>query len=396
MPKKLMTFLGTSKYSEVYHNICDKKIGPHIFIQESLVEFFCKDWNNEDKVIVVMTSGSKEKNWLSENGLEKKLDELKNKHCFKVKINALEIKEGKNEGELWEIFSEIFDNIDEEDEINLDITHSLRSLPILSLIVLNYAKVIKQIKIERILYAASEKLGSPQDIEKMPIENRIVPVFDLTPFVKLFDWTVAVDRFLKTGNASEIDELSSKEVKDVLRESKGEIGRGVRDLGKGLANYTEVIYTCRGPEIKESVKRIQENVKNINESETSLIVQLKYLIDKIDRRFSQFDVSSDVNSSLDAVEWCLENHLIQQGITILREAIVNYVIEKYVLKAQAEIKQLKQKENRECAEYMLREKEIEGNEIAELWHEIIDYRNDMNHAGWRFNNYHRSQNFGKS
>ncbi|MGB9595819.1 MAG: hypothetical protein ACPL7B_06015 [Candidatus Poribacteria bacterium] len=36
---------------------------------------------------------------------------------------------------------------------------------------------------------------------------------------------------------------------------------------------------------------------------------------------------------------------------------------------------------------------IDNEGIKNLWREIIDYRNDIDHAGWRISNYHRSSSF---
>ena len=219
---KLLTFLGTGNYVEVYHKYNEVQSGPHVYIQESLMEIFCKEWNNEDSVVIIQTSASKEKNWHGENGLEKRLNNLKN--TFNIQIDTLDIPEGKSENELWEMFEAVLSKIDEKDNIILDVTHSFRSLPILSLIILNYAKAVKQVKIEKIIYAVFETLGSQNEVKDMLLEKRVVPIFDLTPFVTLFDWTIAVNRFLETGNASKINELSSEKLKPILRESEGREG----------------------------------------------------------------------------------------------------------------------------------------------------------------------------
>jgi len=45
-----------------------------------------------------------------------------------------------------EIFRTIFDEIDENDEIIFDVTHSFRYLPMLVFIVINYARVVKKMQ----------------------------------------------------------------------------------------------------------------------------------------------------------------------------------------------------------------------------------------------------------
>lgn len=49
---------------------------------------------------------------------------------------------------------------------------------------------------------------------------------------------------------------------------------------------------------------------------------------------------------------------------------------------------------REIAEVMLNSRYDKiPEDILNLWHEIIDYRNDINHSGWREKNYHKPAHF---
>lgn len=49
------------------------------------------------------------------------------------------IPNGKNEEEMWEIFETLFDKIEEEDELYIDLTHRFRYIPMLVMIFPNYA-----------------------------------------------------------------------------------------------------------------------------------------------------------------------------------------------------------------------------------------------------------------
>jgi len=63
-----------------------------------------------------------------------------------------EIPDGKDTDEIWEIFDIIYNALEEDDNIYIDITHSFRYLPMLLLVLLNYAKYLKNIKIKQITY----------------------------------------------------------------------------------------------------------------------------------------------------------------------------------------------------------------------------------------------------
>ncbi len=395
MGHKLLSFLGTTDYRKAYYSYNGRRSGrAYQFILEALVEFFCEDWSVGDRVIVFLTEEAEKKNWLSKAespsanfdvGLR---EALENCGLNADMISSVEIPEGRNEEELWEIFGKINEAIDERDNVFFDVTHSFRSLPLLALIVLNYVRFLKNVSVEKILYGAMEALGPLKEIDKMDVEVRVVPIFDLTPFVSLFDWTVAIDRYLKTGNAEIIKEVGIEQLKPLLKRTKGEEGSALRELINSLDSFSRDVSTCRGPNLKPSIERILK-VLPAAEGELETLRPFSPLIEKIRNRFSTMNITDDVTCGLEIANWCLENNLLQQGFTILRETILNHTITK-ILGSSV----LKNKSNREEAETMLncRDEKI-PKEILDLWGEIIDYRNDINHAGWREQNFHKENDF---
>lgn len=92
-------------------------------------------------------------------------------------------------------------------------THSFRTNPIVALIVLNYAKVVKGAKFGGLMYGWIEKLGRIPEIEKINVEERIAPIVDLTGMTNLLTWTNGADQFIRTGNASVLLEIVNQELK---------------------------------------------------------------------------------------------------------------------------------------------------------------------------------------
>ena len=404
MSYKLLSFIGPTKYIEAYYAYNNKKSQRACqFIQEALFEFFCKDWKEHDQVVIFLTEESKRKNWLSKNecedanfekGLKERLEETKKRLKLNVSVKDVEIPEGKNEGELWEIFEKINSNIGEEDVLIFDITHGLRSLPMLTLAALNYVKFLKNVKIHQIVYGAMEALGSPNEVREMPLQKRIIPVFNLTPFASLFDWTVAIERFLQTGNAEMISKLGTEELKPLLAETKGKVGGGIRKLINSLNSFSQNVSTCRAPDFKSNIEKILNSLPSAEE-ELEKLKPFGPLFEKIKDRFSNMRIEDDIYCGLEVASWCLEKGLIQQGFTILRETIVNYVVMKVL--GSNKLKKPERREDtdyREIAEVMLNSRYDKiPEDILNLWHEIIDYRNDINHSGWREKNYHKPAHF---
>lgn len=404
MNNKLVSFIGPRKYIEAYYIYDNKRSHkPCLFIQEALTEFFCINWGEKDEVVVFLTEESKRKNWLgksesrdaiNDKGLKERLEEIKDELKLDIHVRGINIPEGKNEKELWDIFEKINDYISEGDNIIFDVTHSFRSLPILTLVVLNYVRFLKNVKINRIVYGAMEALGSPQEVEKMPLEERNIPIFNLTPFASLFDWTVAIERFLRTGNAEMIRKLGIEELTPLLTKTRGEVGGGLRSLINSLNSFSQNVSTCRAPDFKSSIKKILKSLPKA-ERELERLKPFRPLFGKIEETFSNMETENEVACGLKVARWCLEKGLIQQGFTILRETIVNYVITD-VLNSD-KLKKPKRKEAtdyRAIAEAMLNSQFEEiSPDILNLWNEIREYRNDINHAGWREQNYHKPSAF---
>ncbi len=413
MAKKILSFLGTSKYQEVYHFFGEKKVkSPHRFVQVALMELLCSDWGEEDELIVIMTEESKNKNWLNqsennqanfEKGLRDSLEEAKKNMGLSLKIVPVEVKEGKSEAELWDMFDTILNTLREEDVIINDITHSFRSIPMLTLILLNYARITKGIKIEKIVYAALESLGNPREIGNIPLENRIVPIFDLTPFVTLFDWSIAIDRFIEKGDAEFLHKVGMETLVPILSKTRGKQGRSTRKLLDTIKNFTEDVETCRVYEFQQKVKNINQTIPRAEgEIEAGLVKPMYPLFHRVKSLFSSMESQDIVINNLNVAKWCYERGLVQQGITIVREEIVNYIL------LSSGIVDLKDSQKRKLAENYInnllskkvesggqeaKKDEIESisfpidekkaSKLSEIWGKIREYRNDINHGGWR-------------
>lgn len=384
MSSKLLSFIGTTSYFEAYYLYNGHKTNkPCQFIQEGLVEFFCNDWNNKDQIIIFLTKEACQKNWKGKDefpeanfsqGLKKRLERKE----IKAQITPMSIPECANQNDFLKIFEIITQNIKSEDTIFLDITHAFRSIPMLAFVSLNYARVLKDVEIEKILYGCMESLGNPKEVKKMPVENRKIPIFDLTGFANLFEWTMGIERFLETGNARKLEKLAEKELNPRLRQSEGEEGVKYGKLIRLLRAFEGKISTCRGPEIKGTVEEITTAL-NQTKNDTIEIPPLDLLIEKVKSRFASINTENQINCGLDSVSWCIEHGLIQQGYTILRETIINFI-----LKETPEYSDLRnQKYRKKAEENLIKENKKISPDIFNLWRELIDFRNDINHAGWR-------------
>ncbi len=331
MSKKFISFLGTNNYLECIYYIDDqdKKNKPLKYVQEYSIKKFSSNWNQEDKILIFTTNSALNKNWIDNGhlnpsqGLEKRLELLN----ISPEIKNIMIPEGHSEEEIWEIFENVFNELENGDEIIFDITHAFRSIPMLAIVILNYSKILKNVSLSGIYYGAMEALGSFSEVKDMKPEKRLVPVFELTAFDSLLDWSSAIERFTKSGDASKIKELASSSLSPLLKEAKGKDKdlTTLNHLAKSIDSFSKNIRTNRkmNGSINESAKRIKEKLSQLENE--NIIPAFKPLLNHIDKSISKFG-DDRIKNGFSAVKWCMEHGLFQQGYTMLLELIYTKMI----------------------------------------------------------------------
>ncbi len=342
MPAKFIAFLGTNPYLECsyYFHDAQAEFYPTRFVQASLIRqlVLSGELNGTSEILVLVTGEAKERNW--KDGVDRQGNPLVGlaNHLIRLKTELeelgkqlppyrlVDIPEGKSEVELWQIFHTFAEQIQEGDHLFFDVTHSFRSLPMLALVVLNYLRVVKNVTIEKIFYGAFETLGPIQEVSKKPVEERNAPVFDLTPFVDLLQWTTAADHFIRTGNTLLMTELTRRKTQPLLTISKGkdESAATLLNLSKSLSTFTRDLLTIAGPKLSNDVFQVRESLEKAREHVDG-IPPLANLFDKILKEFSETQKPQQIvaNTNL-LIEFCFKHGLIQQGFTLLNENLITY------------------------------------------------------------------------
>ncbi|WP_373542336.1 CRISPR-associated DxTHG motif protein [Chamaesiphon sp.] len=135
MAKYIIAFLGaypsTINYGYEYQGqVKSGRVFPEAL--RELVDF--------DRMYVCVTEDARAQNWhiLADD----------------QRIEPIDIPDGKNPAELWDIFDKIAKIFSEHDEVIFDITQGFRSLPFLAFLFAAYLKVAKTVKIGSVLYGA--------------------------------------------------------------------------------------------------------------------------------------------------------------------------------------------------------------------------------------------------
>lgn len=377
--KVFLSFLGLGNYEKCVYTFEKEKSKNVKFVQNAIVEI-CKD--KFDKKFVLCTPSAKNTHY---NSLVNEIG-----HSFE----AVNISEDMSEKGIWEIFQQIYDVLNENDEIVFDITHSFRFMPMLGITLLQMAKFLKNIKVKKVFYGAYEPIKFNDGITEFPL-------VDLTSFSMLQDWILAGYTLVNTGRAEEIEKLAKNDLTPILKESKGknEEARNFRKISDKIQQMTLNFRTNRGNEIiiAHEMKEINESVKEIKES--NLLKPFKLVIENIYSDTKKFEYKNEENI-IHSIQWCIDKDLIQQGMTMLQEGITTLILkeigesDKYKdINVRGEISKILQKLNNpkkeeniekiksELEKKILNVKKI--NELSKIFADISGIRNDINHAGFR-------------
>lgn len=402
MALKILSVLGTSDYKSGLHSINDKEIIETEYIQNAVIKMYEEQIENDDvKFCIFLTKSAKQKHFGT-------LFNILNNSYPKLEIIPIDIKDGKTKEEVWEIFEEFYQSIEENDEIVVDITHSFRHLPMQLLVVVNYAKVLKNIKVKGIYYGAFEA-----KYEKG--EKDIIPIHDITEFDSLLEWSYGANTFINYGNVNPILH-SYKKLQNKMGQEWNKEHKEFTKFMKALSDFSNCIYVARGTSmgelkdngvlIKNATKKstqaalheLNNTYKNLEEFSNIELKQIKPIINKVKKSIEMFDSDSTLAIGIESIKWSIEKNLIPQAYTIFSETIKTYVCniyqlddsdydhrEKIVASALNIIGRKINKEN-----WRVEEKHIDtvnriiktiDEKIPELYDKVGTRRNDINHYG---------------
>lgn len=334
-----LSFLGTNNYIPCnYHpeHEAERVVGNVSYVQQALISLYCQDFTASDRIVVFTTRDAKRMNWVDNGQFNPQTQayDLPNQGLASVlrdmnlvpTYEQVDIVEGFSEEEIWSIFQTVYEVLEPGDKVIFDITHAFRSLPMLGMSLIHYAKAMKNIEVAGVYYGAFEKLGPTYAVRNLPLTERNAPILNLKAFSDLQGWTTAAQDFVHYGVSDRWQQLVKAEIRPVLASSKGQDvqAQNLQSVAKGIADITASIQANRGREIMQIpqsslLPKLTEVLEN-----DSLIKPLRPILQAVEKKVAPLINAGDL-SWLAAVDWCVEHQMVQQGITQLQEGLLTWM-----------------------------------------------------------------------
>ena len=395
--KVYLSFLGTGNYIPcVYQRPGDANDSDVVkYVQTATRKKFAPD---ADRTLIFCTAEATKKHW---TGLCKEFHENGLPDPERV-----DVPNGSDMGQIWEIFQIVSDAVPEQAEIVFDPTHSFRSLPIIMTVLLNYLAVAKGTRLAGCYYGAFETLGRAGDVETQfpDPQNRKAPIFDLTAFFRLNDWAQGIQAFERYGDARRLQDFATQELAPLLSnpETRTPEVKNLRGLVDNVAEFAENVRSSRLVEIQNY--DFPEKIKARLEAPIQMpsLKPLEPVLRRLEPVFNDFG-NHEILNGLRAAQWAYDHDLVPQGYTLLRETLVSH----YTALLEGDLASLKKsgtgrlfsdKHKREYVSDVLAWNDRDewnkedpvlaasirariDKEVVRRYRSLTSMRNDINHAG---------------
>ncbi|MCM8793849.1 MAG: TM1812 family CRISPR-associated protein [Candidatus Omnitrophica bacterium] len=383
----LITTIGTSDYKEIEYEFDGRKI----FTPYPSVAL-CKLLPSKPKsILAFLTEEAREKNWARYR------ESLK--EASGIEPELVIIPAGRNEGELIEIFRKIVDSFQgkgRELDIILDITFAFRSLQFIFFVTTFYLSSHPNYKLKGIYYGALEQ----------KVEN-CAPIINLQRLIRMVEWYYSVRTFQDTGSLVMLSRLFQKISADFAKSDKNiEMVSAIRD------SFNKLVFPLDNALPLECGLQARMISKKLSEIRTNGIVEelpeWKMIGGEVDSLFSWLNFppeieitaksqivldENEIKRELKLIEFYLKHKRVQEALLLMREWLINLLLwvqgvknwldkdERYpngdkLLGYWRELFKTNQKDKLNTFQ----------TNIAELFNQVADLRNDLAHCGFDVQN----------
>ena len=280
-------------------------------------------WLQEERITLVPTF---EKMDIIE---EQENVELFLEKCFGKNIEIFVIDEGRTKQEtdgnieqLTESFSEIFQNINGEIKITLDVSNGLRSIPMYVQAIMDYFLALESKKhacIVEIVYGMFDAKDKAEGADGV-----VAPMIRMNAITEIRRWTSAVREFYANGSVKQLMELLDQDGAEEYRQA-------FSDFSFAMNSNNLHLFSASIQEMQELLKKNNGIPQNDMPIYSRKI--LKFILENLTERFEadggkegQEKYSSYMFS---IAQWYFDQERFGDAVIALQEGMVTYIMEKY-------------------------------------------------------------------
>lgn len=233
--------------------------------------------------------------------------------------------------------------------IYIDYTGGLRDSSLFMIALIRYLE-FKGIVCKDIIY--SDFFSKPKAI------RNIRYIYDM------FNMINGVSEFVGTGNARQLVDLQKKLENTTNNDN-------VNNFVSSLQSFSDAIALCNVGSIVDAITSISESINTLEQdTSTDIFVQMfKTLIPTVKEKLY---IDKTPPSILDLSQWCLDNNMLQQAVTIYNEKILSY----YILNNYDDFKNELKKPIPKYRSY--RDIHEKYKNLSKIWDEFNDYDGKRN------------------
>lgn len=203
--------------------------------------------------------------------------------------------------------------------VYIDYTGGFRDISFLMTTIIRYLE-FSNVQCSKIVYSAKDK-GK---------DNEPCPILEIRYIYDMFQVINGVSEFVSTGNARQLKQLYEK-----MQEDSSESSQKINNALESILQFSDVLSLCQTDKIDDKIKSIIQNINAIKEDRTSANETknegyyqevFRTLIPLIEEKmfFGANSDDPDKVSYQELIQWCLDNRMIQQAVTIYIEKISKY------------------------------------------------------------------------
>ncbi len=315
MRRVYLSFLGlgqynreTGKYSyrKTVYALGHKLAPETCFVQVAEQELL--GWNYFDRLFIAATLESYKVHGTT---LKEQLSPCRGEISFVV------LDEDMSEHGQWKWFEEIFQVIEDNDILTVDLTHGYRSIPVIFSTAINFLQKTKKVSIEHVFYGAYEK------------DKERAPLVDMRSFYDINTWADAVGRLTDDADASGIAMAASSTSKNQFANLSDP------DFVQACRNITRLIKNVDINNVPGAVNKLMEETEKISSSDSASEKQLMAMLQQKFRKLASASKDNPDRGGytlehykvqLELADLLLEHGFLMQGFTVMREWLASLVM----------------------------------------------------------------------